>query len=52
VKWNCYFRVGLDYRFRKRCTVHVVCTIPCDWGLRGTISLLLYTCQTYKKRNV
>jgi len=52
-KWKSYFKVGRDYRFRKRCTVHGVCAIPCDWGLHGTISLWLSTCQTYcKKINV
>jgi len=30
-----------DYRFREWCTVHGVCAVPCVWGLRGTISLLL-----------
>jgi len=52
-KWKSYFRVGRDYIFRKRCTVDAVHAILCDWGLRGTISLLLSICQTYhKKRNV
>ena len=49
-KWKSYFRVGWDYRFRKRCTVHVIRAIPCDWGLRGTISLLPSTWQTYHKK--
>ena len=50
---NPYFRGGGDYRFWKRCTVHGIRAIPCDWGLRGTISLVLSTCQTYyKKSNV
>ena len=48
-----YFRVGRNYRFRKRCTVYSVCAITCDWGLRGTLSLLQSTCQKYyRKGNV
>jgi len=36
-----------DYRFWKPCTVHGVRATQFDWGLRGTISLLLSACQTY-----
>jgi len=34
-----YFRVGRDYRFRKRFTVHGVGAISNEWGLRGTFLL-------------
>jgi len=51
-KRKSYFIVRRDYRLRKRCTVHGVCAISCDWGLRATISLLPSTCQTcHRKRN-
>jgi len=50
-KWKSYCRVGWDYRFWKQCTVHGVRASE-DY-IRGTISLLLSTCQTlYKKGNV